>query len=183
MTKRPKPKAPHSAEAVKAFFAHSDYLDRMVLRPLSHITTNWEAHWDGEEYAPEHDSFAADLTATIDLIAKSPRPLRYHDNEDELAKRVIEDLKWPIQKKKGRWEGADYPSILEQGAFKDFEQKNLLSSAAGRVHAALDFGQKHFDEMEDGHMVMLSAVMTIIIYHRYSEGSSLIQQGDNPEDL
>ena len=160
-------------ELVRAFFARSDYLDRMVMRPLSHITMNWEAIWDGDRYQPENDSFAGDLNQIIEQIASSPRPKRYHDNEDRLAQRVLNELKWPIQKKGARWVGADYQSILEQGAFHDIGQKELGTAAAGRVHMALDYGQKHFDEMDDAHMTMLAALMTIMIYQRDCDGSSV----------
>ena len=164
----------HLPEAVRGFFAHSDYLDRAVLRPLSHITSNWETHWNGSEYDPEPMSFAADLNEVIEQISVAPRPVRYHDNEDRLAHMVIADLKWPIQKKGGIWIGADYQSILEQGAFRDIAQRDLTIAAAGRVHVALDFGQAHFDDMDDAHMAMLAGLLTTIIYHRYCDGSSLM---------
>lgn len=80
-------------------------------------------------------------------------------------------------KKGSRWIGADYASILEQGGFKDSDQLDLIQAAAGRVHAAFDFGQTHFDEMDDGHQTMLAALMTIIIYHRYVDGTALIVEG------
>lgn len=163
----------HPPELVQAFFAGSDYLDYMVLRPLSHITMSWEAAWGVDRYEPEADSFAGDLNEIIDQIAGSPRPDRYHDNEDRLAERVVTELKWPIQKKGGRWYGADYQSILEQGAFRDIGQRELAIAANGRVQMALDYEQTHFDEMDDAHMTMLSALMTIMIYHRDCDGSSL----------
>lgn len=88
-------------EELREFFARSDWLDHAVLRPLSHITLNWEATWDhgAMRYATEADSFADDLNAVIELIAAATRPSRYHDNEDRLAERVLRDMKWPIQKK------------------------------------------------------------------------------------
>lgn len=183
--KKHPPVAPrlHDAQAVKAFFAWSDHLDYDVLRPLSHITSNWEASWnfEDERYEPEHNSFAADLNAVIDQIADTPRPDRYHDHEDTLAEAVIRSLNWPIQKKGNRWIGADYESILEQGAFDDLNQRDLAASAAGRVHAALDRDQVHYDAMDQAHAHMLSAVLTVMIYHRYSDGSALIEDGDDPE--
>lgn len=173
-TRRPrKPVVSRPAEVMRAFFAKSDYLDYMVLRPLSHITSNWEAVWKAGRYELETDSFAGDLNEIIDQIAISPRPGRYHDNEDRLAERVVNELKWPIQKKGGRWIQADYQSILEQGAFRDVGQKELAIAAAGRVHMAQDYGQTHFDEMDDAHMTMLAALMTIMIYHRDCDGSSV----------
>jgi len=168
-----KPVTSRPPEILRAFFSKSDYLDYMVLRPLSHITFSWEATWGTDRYELEADSFAGDLNEIIDQIAISPRPDRYHDNEDRLAERVVTELKWPIQKKGGRWLGADYQSILEQGGFRDFGQRDLAIAAAGRVHMALDYGQTHFDEMDDAHMTMLAAVMTIMIYHRDCDGSSL----------
>lgn len=81
------------------FFAWSDgLLDYHVLRPLSHVTLNWEARWDhaSGRYASEADSFADDLNAVIDLIAACDPPARYHDHEDVLAERTLRDLGWPI---------------------------------------------------------------------------------------
>jgi hypothetical protein len=171
---------PHSPDDIKSFFAWSDWLDHMVLRPLSHIAPNWEIRWEHGEarYRPEQGSFAEDLNQVIELIAACPRPSKYHENEDFLAERVVRELKWPIQKRNGRWVGADYPSILEQGAFNDVSQQQLITAASGRVHAALDHGQSHFDKMEDGHLYMLAALLSVIIYHRYCDGSSLLVEED-----
>jgi hypothetical protein len=157
-----------SPEEIVAFFAASDGLDRQVLRPLSHMRVNWETCWDNDRgaYRPEEDSFASDLNIVIADLAATKSPARYHDNEDALANYVIETLKWPIRKEQGRWVGADYQSILEQGGFEDLDQKELLAAAAGRVHAAIKFGQQHFDDMELSHQKMLSAILSIILYHR-----------------
>ena len=165
----------HPADDIREFFAWSGWLDYMVLRPLSHIAWNWEIRWDHDEnrYRPEANSFADDLNAVIELLATCPRPLKYHAHEDTLAERVLIHLKWPIQKKGGRWIGADYPSILEQGAFDDLDQRSLIAAATGRVHAALDHGQMNFDDMEEGHLHILAALLSIIIYHRDCDGTSL----------
>lgn len=173
----------HNPETVRAFFAASENIDHDVLRPLSHITSAWEMLWDREagSYEPEPGTFAADLNAIIEQIASTPRPDRYHDHEDTLAEAVIRDLKWPIQKKGSRWIGANYESILEQGAFSDFGQQDLASSTAGRVHAALDRGQLDFDHMDESHAHMLAAIMTIMIYHRYSDGSAFYRDAEDAE--
>jgi hypothetical protein len=165
----------HSPERIRDFFAWSSWLDQITLRPLSHIAPYWEATWDDEtqRYIPEPRSFADDLNTVIELIATCPRPPKYHDHEDVIAKRV-QDAGWPIQKKGSRWVGADYPGVLEQGAFRDVGQRDLVAAATGRVHAALDYGQTHFDEMEEGHLNMLAAIISIIIYHRYCDGTSLL---------
>ena len=162
----------HTTADVKSFFAHSNAtLDVIVLRPLSHITANWELFWDAktEQYVPEHDSFAALLNQMIQELATANPPARYHDNEDALAQYVIQNLNWGIRKQNGRWIGADYESILEQGGFGDADQVELLTAAAGRIHAALARGQQHFDEMEESHQRMLGAVLSIILFHRAGE--------------
>ena len=163
-----------TADDIRDFFAYSDWLDYMVLRPLSHIAPNWESIWDGGRYRSEPNSFADDLNHVIDLVAECPRPIKYHDHEDILAERTLRDLKWPIQKKGNRWIGADYISVLEQGAFEDLDQRNLVTAAAGRVHAALDHGQVRFDDMEDGHCYILAGLLSVIIYHRECVGESLL---------
>ncbi len=164
----------HSAAAVHKFFELSDSLDYLVLRPLSHIACDWELIWDREtgRFEPEEGSFAEDLNFVLDEIQKTARPARYHDHEDVLAENTLQRLKWPIQKKGKLWIGADYQSILEQGAFSDWQQQRLIAAATGRVHAALDFGQNNFDEMEHGHRNMLAALLAITVYHRYCDGSS-----------
>jgi len=158
---------------IRKFFAHSNVLDYLVLRPLSHIAQNWEMTWDpvANFYEPEVDSFAADVNAVIELIATKPTPERYHDNEDYLAEHVVRELRWPIQKKGTFWVGEDYDCILEQGGFGDLNQSNLISASSGRVHAAFKHGQTHIDDMEECHRNMLTALMTITIYHRSIDGS------------
>lgn len=150
------------------FFSDSDYLDHMVLRPLSHIRMNWELTWDRETetYCVEDDSYAGALNDLLTELENANPPTRYHDNEDCLAKLVVEDLKWPIKKIGNRWVGADYDSILEQGGFKDVDEANLLLAAAGRIQVAKRLGQAHFDKMEASHQRRLGAVLAIIIYHR-----------------
>lgn len=167
----------HSADVVQKFFELSDSLDYLVLRPLSHITSSWELVWDREtgRYEPEDGSFAEDLNFVLDEILRTHRPTKYHDHEDVLAENTLQTLKWPIQKKGKFWIGADYQSILEQGAFSDWQQQRLITAATGRVHAALDFGQSNFDEMEQGHQTMLAALLTITVYHRYCDGSSFFK--------
>jgi hypothetical protein len=171
---------PPTADDIRDFFAWSDVLDYLVLRPLSHITLAWEMQWDHAalRYTPEPGTFAADLNAVVELIATCAPPARYHDHEDRLAERVIREHGWPIQKRGARWIGADYAFILEQGAFRDLQQHDLLSAASGRVHSAFAYGQQHIDDMEDGHRTMLTALMTIIIYHRCCDGSSLLLETD-----
>ena len=159
-------------------------LEYMVFRPLSHIAPNWEAFYDEAEkrYSPEPDSLAFDFNQVVDLIATCPRPPKYHSHEDILAENVAHDLNWQIQKDKNRWVGEDYSLILEQGAFKDTDQHNLIAAAAGRVHTALDLGQMHFEDMEDGHQKVLADLLRAILYHRLCCGTSLFVQGNYDEE-
>lgn len=155
---------------IKDFFAKSNLLDYMVLRPLSHINMSWELTWSSadNEYEREEGTFAPLLNDLIAELSTTVPPAKYHDNEDCLVEYVKQSLNWNIYKHGGRWVGVDYDAILEQGGFKDFNEQNLVQTATGRIKAALDRGQNHFDDMEDSHKRMLAAVMTIIIYHRQS---------------
>ena len=129
---------------------------------------NWELAWDRKTstYFVEENSYAGLLNDLLTELDNSNPPSRYHDNEDCLAKFVVEHLKWPINKIGNRWVGADYDSILEQGGLHDVDEANLLLAAAGRIQVAKRLGQTHFDEMEESHRRMLGAVLAIILYCR-----------------
>jgi hypothetical protein len=158
-----------STTQVRTFFSASELLDYEVLRPLDHIRPNWDVRWDPVAtcYKPEADSFADLLNGMVDDLAAAQPPMKYHDNEDRLAEYVRDGhLKWPIHKVGARWVSAEYDLILQQGGFGDIDQADLLQAAAGRIWAAIKRGQMHFDDMEESHRKMLSAVLSIIIYHR-----------------
>ena len=154
-------------ERRRAFFAWSDILDHEVLRPLSHIRAAWELTWDhgAQRYEPEEDSFAADVNDLIECIASTPRPARYHDDEDVVANYLASRSGSGVTKVGHRWVGADYFHILEQGGFDDIDQQHLRRAATGRVCAAIERGQPTYDAMEKGHRRMLGEIMTIILYH------------------
>lgn len=150
------------------FFSWSDLLDHMVNRELSHIRGNWEMSWDHVEsqYEPEEDSYAAILNSLFKKMSELDPPRKYHDNEDRLAEYLQRNTQWNIHKVNSRWVGAPYEIILEQGGFSDIDQMQLMLAAAGRVRAAIDRGQLHFDDMEESHRYMLAIVIIIILYHR-----------------
>jgi hypothetical protein len=155
---------------MKEFFRNSALLDCLVLRQLSHIKGNWELIWDreNEEYEPEDNSYAEEINQLIEDLGLVEPPDKYHTNEDGLAEYVIANLNWKINKVNGRWIGADYASILEQGGFHDIDKTNLILAAAGRIKAAMDRNQNHFDDMEEFHQKMLADVIAIILYHQKS---------------
>ena len=150
------------------FFENSEYLDRMVLRPLSHISINWELRWneEKEEYETEGDSLASELNNLIKEINNTNPPISYHDNEDALAEYLKEKMNWNIQKIGNRWNCPDYGRLLEQGGFGDIDESHLVKASAGRIEAAKNFDQLNFDEMEAGHQKILAFALSSIIYHR-----------------
>jgi hypothetical protein len=152
----------------KEFFGRSDLLDRLSLKQLSHIEGNWELTWNSEnhKYEPEEDSYAEKVNQLIEELGQVNPPKEYHENEDCLAEYVRANLNWKIEKVNGRWIGEDYTAILEQGGFDNINEKSLVLAAAGRIRAALDRNQRHFDDMEQSHQKILADVIAIILYHR-----------------
>ena len=150
------------------FFKLSDFLNYLVLRPLSHIRGNWELTYDidNDSYEEEEDSFARELNSLINELGNTEIPRRYHDNEDKLAQYVKETFNKEIKKVGNMWVGADYRIILQDGGFDDINEENLVQSAVGRIIAAKKCKQHHFDDMEESHRKMLSVIITLILYHR-----------------
>lgn len=153
---------------IEDFFYKSDFLDKFVLRPLSHIRSNWDLYWDEDikRYKIEEDSFAKEFNDIITELETISPPENYHEYEDKLAEYVASRLNWGIEKVGNRWTKADYESILEQGGYGDINEQNLLKAASGRINKAIEYGQNSFGEMEKGHLKILSALLTIILYHR-----------------
>lgn len=163
---------------IRDFFADSDWVDHEVLRPLSHIRANWELEWDPEtkRYKHEDDSYGALLNVLIDELDSCAPPKHYHDNEDCLGEYVKNKLNWGIRKRGIKWVSGDgsvlgpgdYLALLEQGGFGEAGEQNLVLAAAGRIKAAIDRGQKHFDQMERSHQYILAGVLAAVLYHRGS---------------
>ncbi|MCU8466012.1 hypothetical protein BTO03_24905 [Vibrio parahaemolyticus] len=150
-----------------SFFEDSEFLDYEVLRPLSHIRGNWELSPGTDTlFEPEEDSFAVELSQLIEELETTDIPSRYHDNEDRLARYVQEKFDNEIEKIGNRWVGQDYRIILQDAGFFDINEQNLVQSAKGRIVAAINFGQEHYDDMEFGHRKMLAVILTLILYHR-----------------
>ena len=156
---------------IEDFFYKSTYLDMFVLKPLWIAKGNWDLTWDSKtkRYIVEDDSFGNEINSLISEIEDINPPKTYHDNEDIIAEYVKANLNWGIEKIKRRWEGAEYKAILEQGGFSDNDEKNLVLAATGRIHTSIKLGQNHFDNMENGHMIMLANILSIILYHRYCQ--------------
>jgi hypothetical protein len=162
-------------QQILGFFEASDFLEHEVLRPLSHIRPGWELFVDPTtgRYKDEEGTFAWLFNHLIKRISKSTPPDKYHDSEDRLAEHVQTSLNWKMSKHRGIWRNAaghrlapnDYLVTLEQGGFKIDGIEDLIAAASGRVHAALQYGQRHFDDMERGHQVILAGVLAAILYH------------------
>ena len=152
----------------KVFFRNSALLDYLVLRQLSHIKGNWELIWDDDKqvYEPEEESYAELLNQLIEKLCSVNPPPGYHENEDCLAEYVRSNLDWDLRKIGGRWVGEDYAAILEQGVSDNINEESLILAAAGRIKAAIDHNQLHFDDMEQSHRKILADVLSIILYHR-----------------
>lgn len=160
----------------RQFFEGSEFVDHEVLRPLSHIRSNWELVVDPAtgRYVDEEDCFAELLNFLIDELALARPPTRYHDTEDRLGEYVQRSLNWKISKQGRIWVNADgrrlhpsdYLALLEQGAFEKDGEAALVEAAAGRMQAAIARGQTHFDEMERSHQIVFGGVLAAILYHR-----------------
>lgn len=59
-----------------------------------------------------------------------------------------------------------YLSLLERGGFKFDREADLVTAAAGRIRAAIQYKQLHYDDMEPTHQVILAGVLANILYHR-----------------
>lgn len=158
-------------------------MEHDVLRPLSHIRSNWELQIDPKtgRYMDEEDSFAWLFNLLVDHLAEAKPPSRYHDNEDRLGEYVQKNLNWGIRKQGETWRNADgsrlntsdYLAVMEQGGFDLNGIADLVEAASGRVHAAIVRGQAHFDEMEQSHQVVLAGVLAAILYHLDAHEESL----------
>lgn len=161
---------------VRQFFTASDFMEHELLRPLDHIRPNWELVIDPEtgRYYDGEDSFAWLFNQLIDELELAKPPTRYHDSEDSLGEHVRKSLNWGIRKQGGNWVNAngarlhptDYLAMLEQGGFKTDGDSDLIEAVAGRIKAAIDRGQTHFDDVERSHQVVLAGVVGAILYHR-----------------
>jgi hypothetical protein len=157
------------------FFQQNDLFDHLVTRQLSHIKGNWELIWDhhNKRYKPEEDSFAKMINDLVVEISKLRPPSKYHDNEDRAIEicKAFSKLNF-IEKKGNRWVGGDYAWILEQAGLYDINDGDLCLAMSGRVKAALDRGQIHFDDMEESHRKMLADIIAIILFHRERQKQS-----------
>jgi len=175
---------------IRRFFEASDFITHEVLRPLSHIRGNWDLIVDQAtgRYMDEEGSFAWLFNHLIDELEQAHPPARYHDSEDRLGEEVRRRLNWDIAKCNGKWinrdvrrlHPSDYLAMLEQGAFRTGGIGELVQAAAGRIHAAIDRGQLHFDDMEWSHQVILAGVLAAILYHREPQESWIRKEPPPP---
>lgn len=98
-------------------------------------------------------------------------PRKYHGNEDKLAEYLCNERGWKIKKVGSLWKRKDgtkldYPCLIEQGCCGVASNLDELKTAiAGRIKAAKDHGQLHYDQMESNHRDILSASMAVWLFH------------------
>jgi len=168
-----------SYESAAAFFANSDWLDRAVLRPISHVAGNWELTWNthADRYEPESDSLADHLNVLIHDMAASKPPADYHHYENKLAISYddVKSGRFKLNRSRKLWidTATNLPvskdmvgHMIEQATCGHYDVPDLVLSAAGRVATSLRFGVSHFDDLDDGHLEMLSVIMTDILFRR-----------------
>jgi hypothetical protein len=162
---------------VRKFFNNSDLLDHAVLRPIDHVAPNWELTSGGIDgmYIEEDGSLAAHLNVLIEEIATSSPPRDYHSYENALAinydgvrsGRVYLDGKLWRDAQTGKLVEKDMVGhMIEQATSAHYDVPDLVLAAAGRVAAAFHFGTTHFDDLDHGHLEMLSIIMTDTLFRR-----------------
>lgn len=113
----------------------------------------------------EEGHLSEKLIKLIDILATTTPPLRYHDNEDQLAEYLISQG-WKIKKKGRFWIVDSYEYMLQQGSLShEVNHIELIYAATGRVAAAIQHGQRSFDDMEEGHKKMLASILTILVFN------------------
>lgn len=155
---------------MRDFFENSDFLDIMVLKPLSHIRPDWELSWYGsiDEYKPSVDSFAYELQQLIYEIEACVAPDDYHLHEDIVIKSTPQEFNEEVYKQGRLWIGQSYQILLQNGGLFDDDAKNLVMATAGRIAVAKRHGQLHFDQMDFSHQKILAIIMALVLYHRFT---------------
>lgn len=166
-----------SSEAVMSFFGESGWLDRSVLRPLSHLALSWELRRTETVgvFMEEEDSLAGLMNQLIREISLATPPESYHAHEDaviRLREGAASGLIY-LQGKRWRDRATGEPmakssigSLLEQASIGYDDVPDLVLAAAGRVATALKFGDANFDDLDEGHADMLAEVLTVILFIR-----------------
>ncbi|MFN7310785.1 MAG: hypothetical protein ACK5T0_05370 [Vampirovibrionales bacterium] len=169
----------YSSQKVLNFFANSDFLDRVVLRPIDHLGYDWELTWDSDkqEYKPEQNSLAEHLNILIRDIASATPEKYYHTLENKWIE-LFSDVKQGAYKLNSNrlWVDSltDEPvpkdmlgHMLEQATCCYEDIPDLITAVAGRVQTSMGRGKKtHFDQLDNGHMQMIGIIMTVILFRR-----------------
>jgi hypothetical protein len=166
-----------SREAVMHFFGKSQWLDRSVLRPLSHIAMSWELRRTETVgvFMEEEDSLAVLMNQLILDISRATPPADYHAHEDAVIRLregidngaiYQEGRRWRDRKTGEPLHKSSISSLMEQASIRYEDVPDLVLAAAGRVATALKFGDANFDDLDNGHADMLAEVLTVIIFIR-----------------
>ncbi len=166
-----------SQDAVMYFFGESEWLDRAVLRPLSHIALSWELRRTDTVgvFMEEEDSLAALMNQLILDISRATPPADYHAHEDAVIRLrdgiengtiYLERKRWRDRQTGEPLDKSTLGSLMEQASIIYEDIPDLVLAAAGRVATAMKHGDATFDDLDDGHADMLAEILTIIIWVR-----------------
>jgi hypothetical protein len=158
------------------FFGESGWLDSAVLRPMSHIASCWELRRTDTVgvFMEEEESLAGLMNELIREISEATPPADYHAHEDAVMRlRQNNDSQIYLGDKRWRDRATGLPLaksaiafFLEQASIGYEDVPDLVNAAAGRVAAALRFGNANFDQLDEGHADMLAEVLCVILFVR-----------------
>lgn len=173
---RKKNKIEWSQDTVMYFFGKSEWLDRAVLRPLSHIAPCWDLRRTDTVgvFMEEEYSLAVLMNELILDIARSIPPTDYHAHEDAVIRlREVNDeavyqegKRWRARRTGKPLSKSSIGGLMEQAAIGYEDVPDLVLAAAGRVATAMKHGDATFDDLDDGHADMLAEVLTVILFIR-----------------
>lgn len=165
-----------SPSTVYSFFYRSDYLDYVVLRPLSHVAPNWELVIGGDYLFEEEDgSLAAHLNVLVEEISLIVPSIDYHSYENNilynysnfLNKYQLKGKIWHDKSTGLPLDKSEIGYMIEQGSSGQVDVPDLVMAAAGRIATSMYYGVDHFDKLDSGHMAMLGIIITIILFRRF----------------
>ncbi|CAG9001425.1 MAG: hypothetical protein CENE_03445 [Candidatus Celerinatantimonas neptuna] len=147
------------------FFANSQQLDILVLKPLNKIQPNWLLNWDDENriYVQTPDCFACKINYLIDCIQAAPYSINYTDQQQQLMSHLIS---LPLPKTVFELNQC-YILLLKNGFYIDKWGQDLISLLSTLVNRLQHIGFLHFDHLDDRMQKKTSLLMSLILFDWY----------------